>query len=439
MSNQFLNATEYAKAMLAVAKNELVYGRLVDGEFKNQVTDENGLTISVKRPPRFNRNDSSTQSAALAAQDILTGSVNLAVNQYAKVHISVGDLEYVQSFNALMQNATMKAAGSTLAHQIDSYLANLTLQFAPWIAGTASGTRSANASDPTKMIANSSQLSAARTRLRAFGVPSTDVNGVIDDDSGQSIRGALTAGFIQGVNKDALMRTKIPVVGDIDWYESQQVPSLTTGSRSQGDGSSSGCQVNGASQNVNYRDVKTTNTQTLLVKGLSTNTIAQGEVFTIQNVYAWDWRNNQILPDLQQFTVVGATQTGDGSGFASLTISPPIIVQGSSDGVSTDGNTAFGTVGTVPADSAYIKFVGAASTTVKVSSAWHKQAIKLVTARLRMPDTGKAAFVMDPETGIGIRYWRGSDITTGAHIHRWDCIFGASNTDALFGTRVCGT
>jgi hypothetical protein len=28
-------------------------GRLVDGQFKDQVTDENGLTVNVKRPPRF--------------------------------------------------------------------------------------------------------------------------------------------------------------------------------------------------------------------------------------------------------------------------------------------------------------------------------------------------------------------------------------------------
>src|SRR5687767_13877041 len=115
MANQFLNATEYANTMLLMAKNELVTGKLVDGSLENKVTDENGLSVSVKRPPRFARNDASAMSAALAAQDIVTGSINVDIDQYAKVHVSVGDIEYVQSYNELMRNATMKAAASTLA------------------------------------------------------------------------------------------------------------------------------------------------------------------------------------------------------------------------------------------------------------------------------------------------------------------------------------
>jgi hypothetical protein len=438
VSNQFLSETVYAKTMLLMAKNQLVYGRLVDGQYRNQVNDENGLVINIKRPPRFNRNDSSALSAALAAQDILTGSTSVTVDQYAKVHVSIGDIEYVTSFNALMQNSTMKSAASTLAHQIDSFVASKTLGFSPWIAGTASGTVSGNATDPTKVIASPAQLSAARTRLFANGVPMSDIKGVVTADDGQSVRGSLIGGFIQGVNKDALSRTQIPVVGDIDWYESQQVPSITTGTRTQGNGSSTGAQVDGASQNVNYRTVKTTNSQSLLYKSLTTTmTIKKGEVFTISGVYAWDWRNNAKLDYLQQFTVLADVTSSSGAG--TLSISPPIIVQGTSDGTSTDANTAFATVDSAPADSAYIQFAGALSTVLRVRTAFHKQAIALVSTPLHMPETGKAAQVHDPETGISIRYWRGSDISTGAHVHRWDCMFGAALTDPLMGTRVCGT
>ena len=45
----------------------------------------------------------------------------------------------------------------------------------------------------------------------------------------------------------------------------------------------------------------------------------------------------------------------------------------------------------------------------------------------------------DPETGISIRYWRGSDISTGAHVHRWDAIFGAENVDPLLGAEISGS
>lgn len=442
MADSFLNNAEYsAKAMLLMAKNRLVMGKLVDGQFKNEVTDQNGLSISVKRPPRFNRNDSSLQSAALATQDIVTGSINVKVDQYAKVHVSVPDFLWIQSYNDFMQSAVMKSAASTLAHQIDSFLAQKTLGFSPWIAGTAPGTRSANATDPTKMIATPSQASAAFTRLFDNGVPDDgSLSGVIGSDDAQSIAGSLTGQFLPGeINRPALERMRVPMVGNINFYSSQQLPSYTTGSRTQGDGASTGGQINLAGQNVNYRSVATTNTQTLNLKSLSANqTVKAGDVFTIQNVKMWDWRNNAILPDLMQFTVTADAQA-DGSGNVALTISPPIIVQGTNDGFSTDTNTAFGTVGTAPADSAYVQFAGAASTVLRVRSAFHKQAITMVSARLHTPSTGVSSFVSDPETGIGIRYWQGSDITSGVHVARWDCVFGATLTDPLMGTRVCGT
>lgn len=439
MANAFLAETVYAKTMLLMAKNALVMGKLVDGSYKNEVNDENGLIVNVKRPPRFNRNDSSALNASLATQDILTGSIAVAVNQYAKVHVSVGDIEFVQSFNALMQNSVMKAAAVTLAHQIDNFLIQKALGFNSWIAGTAPGTLSGNATDPTKMIATPAMLSAARTRLYANGVPMTDVAGVVSADDGQSIRGSLSTGFIQGVNKTALERTLIPVIGDIDWYESQQIPSLTTGTRVQGDGSAAGAQIDGANQNVNYRDVKTTNASNLLLKGAgNVKTYNKGEVFTIQGCFAWDWRNNQALPFLQQFTI-NTTVSSNSSGAVTLNVSPAVIVQGTSDGVSTDANTAFGTVSVAVADSSYLEFAGALSTILPVRFAFQKQAIAMVSTPLHMPDTGKAAQVRDPETGISIRYWRGSDISTGAHVHRWDCMFGASLTDPLMGTRICGT
>jgi len=69
MANQFLDAQEYANSMLLLAKNALVTGKLVQGKFKNEVTDENGLSISVKRPPRFARNDASAMNASLDLSD----------------------------------------------------------------------------------------------------------------------------------------------------------------------------------------------------------------------------------------------------------------------------------------------------------------------------------------------------------------------------------
>lgn len=443
MANQFLDAQEYSNVMLLLLKNQLVFGRLVDGQFKNEVSDENGLTINVKRPPRFL--DKKDGTAALAAQDIVTGTAPVAVNQYSKVHISVGDIEYVTHYNSLMRNATMRSAAQTLAHSIDSFISNLTLGFNSWVAGgdpTATAV-AGNATDPTKGIKSPSQAMGAHTRLMAQGVPNENISGVMTFDDAQRVRGTMLGEYLPGeMNRSALERVRIPIISEVDWYASQQLPTLTTGTRPQGDGSSTGGQISGANQNVNYRAVKgaagaAQMTQTLNLTGLTTTTINAGEVFTIQNVFAFDWRLQQPLPDLQQFTVMAnATAV---AGAVTVTISPPIIVPGTNDGVSTDANTAFATVDSIPAANAYVQFAGAPSTKLKVKSAFHKRAISLVSARLQMPFTGVASFAVDPDTGIAVRYWRGSDISTGAHIHRWDCLYGGAVLDPFLGTRVCGT
>ena len=446
MANQFLNAQEYANVMLLLAKNQLVTGRLVDGSLENKVTDENGLSVSIKRPPRFARNDASAMSAALAAQDLIVGSVNVAVNQYAKVHVSVGDIEYVQSYNQLMKNATMKSAASTLAHQMDAHLQSKVAEFSSYV-GTATAS-----TDPDNYIGSPAEFNRVHTRLMDLGVPNSDLNATILFNDAEEIRGSLIGGNIQGTNKAALERVKVPILSEIDLYATQQCPSLTMGTRVAGSTSL----IDNGTLSVNYRDVKTTMVQTIHIDGQSSGvTIKVGEILTIADVYAWDWRNQVRLPYLQQFTVrggastasgtvavgspIGTAITTDANGDIDLIVSPPLIVQGTSDGVSTAGNTAFATVNAAAVDGAAVTHLGVASATHRIRAAWHKSAIKLVSAKLHTPFTGESSFANDPETGISIRYWRGSDISTGAHVHRWDAIYGAVNADPLMGSRVSGT
>lgn len=410
--------------MLLLTKNELVYGRLVNTRFKDEVTDENGLVVNVKRPPRFARNDSSTQSAALAAQDVITGSVPVAVNQYGKVHISIGDLEMVKNFNQLLRNETMKSAAQTLAHQIDSHIASKTKLFASYVG---------HATTPTNNIGSPAEFNPVHTRLMNLGVPNTDINAAVLFDDGEEIRGSLISSNIDDINRTALQRSRIPLLSEINVYATQQCPSVTTGTRV------GTTLINNGTLSVNYRDVKTNMVQTISVDGFTnaTDTIKAGEILTIGSVFAYDWRNQQTLPYLQQF-VVQADATASGNA-VNLSVSPPLIVPGTSDGVDTNANTAWATVNAAAVDGAAVTFLGAASTAYRVRTAFHKSSITLVSAKLETPMTGVASFARDQQTGISIRYWRGSDITTGAHVHRWDCIFGAAMLDPLMGSRVSGT
>lgn len=418
MANEFLDEQTFANAFLLLLTNQLVMGRRVGRRFINQLTDENGLKTSIKRPPQFVAKD----GAAIAEQDIVTGSVDLEVTEYKNVHISVGDLDNVRSFNDLMQNETMRSAASTLAHEVDLFLADKAKEFHSEV-GTVGET-----------IKSPEQFNAAHTRLMEQSVPNMDLSGVVTFADGEKIRGSLLSGNIDQVNRTALERTRIPILSEVDVFASQNLASVTTGSRT------GTILLDGADQNVNYRDVKDTMTQTIAIDGLggATDTVKKGEVFTIAGVNAINRRTNEDLGYLQQFVVV-EDNAASTNAIGDLKISPPIIVPGTNDGTgNSDANTAFATVSAAPADDAAITFAGSASTSRTLRPVFHRQAIELATARLRTPFSGEAAFQVDPETGIGIRVWRFSDGSTGKHFWRFDMIYGATVTDPFMGTRVFG-
>ena len=428
--NQFLNDQVYANVMLLLVKNNMVMGKLVDTKFTNQVTDKNGLKISVKRPPRFVM----TSGPALDLQDIVTGSTSVDVDQYSNVHISITDLQYVQSYNELVKAQTMKSAASALAQGIDSYLHTFTQKFPSWV--NAPGAIAVD-----KPFASPQQEIPVWARLENLAVPTSDRVGFMTINDSAGVQASLIDKFMTAEASNAMKKARIPMLSDIDYYRTQAPSVLVTGTRAQtGAGA-----VNGANQNVNYDTVKDSMTQSLIVKTAGANaTIKRGEVFTIPNVFRINPRTQSIVTDqtgaaeLMQFTVVNDA-VADGAGAVTLTISPAIIVPNTGGSLAVQRvNTAFATASAAPADSAVLSFAGNASSAFSQRAAWHKSAIQLVSAQLVTPATGVSSFASDPETGISIRYWRGSDIATGAHIHRWDCIYGAEVVDPLLGTRFSG-
>jgi hypothetical protein len=419
MANQFLNATEYANVMLLLLKNKLVMGKLVSGRFENKVTDENGLKVHVKRPPQF----IAKSGATLAEQSIVTGSTSIEVSQYKNVHVAVTDLEQVQSYNALMKNAVANAAASTLAHDVDLYLHGQLANF-PAHVGT-----------PAESVKNPQQFNKVHTRLMEQSVQGDELRAVCSFEDGENIRGHLIGTNISGVNRKALERARIPVLSEVDLYATQHIRTIAAGTRAiNGE-----ALVDGAGQNVNYATVKDLDASDLLLKSFgNAKTAKAGDIFTIAGVYAVNNRSGQTLPYLRQFVVMeDAVSTAGGA--VTLKIFPHIIVAdtGASQAIK-DTNTAFATVSAAPADGAAIVFYTAASAVTPIRAAFQKQAIELVSARLVTPMSDTSSFVTDPETGISIRYWRGSDIATGKHIHRWDMIYGAKNVDPRLGVRFSG-
>lgn len=416
--NTILTPKVYANTMLKLLKNNLVMGKLVTTEFKNEFK-KIGNTVYVKRPPQFTIRD----GAIADVQSVVEGEVPVVINKQKGIDISFTSLEAALTVDDLLKSAIMNAEAAQLGQQIDTDLMGETLFFNNWV-GT-----------PGQTINSPNDFFLAPERLDDMAVPQNDRSGVLATRDYWAINGSFTSPnfFGNNVNNDALMKARIPMLGSVQPYMTQSVTNLTVGTRVAADGN-----VNGADQNVNYVDVNDTYEQNLLIDGLAAGaTIKAGEVFTIAGVYAVNPRTKAVLDFLLQF-VVQENATMDGGGAGTLVISPPIIVA-ATGGAQAKTNSAFATASAVPADAAVTTFMGVASTSYRQNAVFHKSAIALVFAKLVQPFTGEASYATDPETGVSIRYWRTSDGINDTHMHRWDVLYGTKCLDNRLGTRVSGT
>lgn len=128
--------------------------------------------------------------------------------------------------------------------------------------------------------------------------------------------------------------------------------------------------------------VSTEGATSIVVEGLTTTTgtVKKGTVFTVAGVYAVNPQTKRQYDRLQQF-VVTADATADGSGYATLSVSPAMYTTGANQNISG-----------FPTDGDAITPVGSASTSYVQNIAYHKDAFRLATAPLIMPKSSSVQF-----------------------------------------------
>lgn len=428
MTNSIATPTVFAKAGLALLKNNLVMARKVSSQYSSEYARAGakaGQTVKAKRHPEF-----TVRSGRVAdVQDVLEGEVSISLGTQKGVDYKFTSIEAALSLDSLLLDKALNAAMGQLAQTVDSDIFSAAYKSTYSWAGT-----------PGQTINSPTDFFKGPERLTDMAVPMTDRHGVLSVRDGYALAGSFTAGsaFQSDMTKAAVERAKIPMVADVDPVWSQSVVSHTNGTWS-GDGL-----LKGANQDVEYSEVLTTNyTQTILVDDFSNGaTLKVGDVFTIANVKAVNPRTKQTLDYNQQFTVVAPsgshanyssttetyTFSTSGSSEMTITISPPIIASG-----------AYQTVDSVPADDAALTLVGSASTAYAQNLIFHREAYVLVTADLPMPFNGEAAIERDEESGLSLRYWRYSDGRNDEHNHRFDIIYGTQGLDPRLATRLSGT
>jgi hypothetical protein len=407
-TNAFLPPKVFANAGLKLLKNNLVMAKLVDSEGVDKVFKPGvGGSVNVKRPPEF----TIRTGATAAAQDVTLGEVEVKIDKQAGVDVQFTSQEETLHLDALLKSRVLDASMAQIASYVDAQLVARVNEFHHWVGS------------PGVLIDSPADFFKAPQRMDEMAIPANDRNAILTPADGYAMAGALltNAALAGNTARTALEKAQIPVLGNTKPYITQTVPSLTMGTRTNG-------AVNGASQSVAYTAVKSTYSQTLNIDGVGTTaTVKAGEVFTIAGVNAVNPRTKADLGYLQQFTVL-ADAAASGGVIAALSISPPIIIDG-----------AYQNVTAGAADNAVVTWLGTASTTYRVNAAFHKTAIKLVSAKLVMPYSGEADYATDPDTGLTVRYWRYSDGASDTHNHRWDVFFGTVNADRRLGVRLSGT
>jgi hypothetical protein len=415
MSNVIATPTVFAKAGLALLKNNLVMARKVSSQYSSEyarVGAKAGQTVKAKRHPEFTVRDGRVADV----QDVLEGEVSITLGTQKGVDYKFTSIEAALSLDTLLLDKALNAAMGQLAQQVDTDIFTAAYQSTYSWAGT-----------PGQTINSATDFFKGPERLTDMAVPMTDRHGVLSVRDGYALAGSFTAGsaFQSDMTKAAVERAKIPMVADVDPVWSQSVVNHTNGDWA------GGALVKGANQVSAYSSVMTTYTQSLLIDDLNNGaTVKKGDVITIANVKAVNPRTKQVLDYDQQFVVTSANATFSTGGASelSITISPPIIISG-----------AYQNVDAAPADNAAITLVGSGGLSYAQNLVFHREAYVLVSADLPMPFNGEAAIERDADSGLSLRYWRYSDGRNDEHNHRYDIIYGAQGLDARLATRLSGT
>lgn len=404
MSNTLITPTIIAKEALMQLKNNLVMGQLVHRDYSREFVKV-GSTISVRKPVRFVASSGATR----VNQDVTEGTVAINMNKQKHVSWNFTSQELTLTINEYSERY-IKPAMLELTQSVETDLMGLYQGVSDWV-GTAGTT-------PSTFL----NLGAARQRLVENRAPLGDqLNAVLAPDAALKIANDLKTLFTPQKTLNALEKVRIGRYAGMETFEAQSIVNHTVGALG---GTSL---VNGANQKSD--STPQANTMSLVTDGWSntiTGLLKAGDVITIAGVHAVNRGTRQAYTYLKQF-VVTADVNSDGSGNATLTISPPIITSG-----------PYQNVDAAPADNAAVTVVtGTAATAYPQNLCFHKNAFALVMADLDLPD-GAPFKARESADNLSVRVVKQYDIDNDRDVIRLDILYGVATIYPELAVRLTG-
>lgn len=402
--NTVKSATTIISKMAAgMLEDEFQFLKTIDKEPTesfNQVNGYNpGDTININKPARFTVG--TTADVTSTIQDVIEQKVPLALDKTRNVAVNLTSAEIATDLSLKSwANRILKPAVSSLAQTIEAECLVLAKNAVYQSVGTGGST-----------VFDTNTMLSARSQLKQSLVPGTELFALLNSTATQSASNARKGLFN---NQAELAKTyKSGAIGAADGFtylENNLLPLHTNGN------------------DIAFEVRTTVSTQgatSLVVEGLTTTTgtVTAGEVFAVPGVYSVHPITKVSTGQLQQF-VSTTSVTADGSGYATLVVSPAMYTTGSQQNI-----TSF------PQDGDAIIPVGGVSSAYYQNFTYAPSAFRFASAPLVLPD-GTDMASQSTVNGITVRVIRDYLPLTDKMLMRIDVLYGFATVRPEWSCRI---
>ena len=401
MANSLLTIDMITRKSLEILENNLVITRNVNRQYDDSFAVEGakiGSTLRIRLPDRA----LVTDGAALQTQDDNEQYTTLSVSSQKHIGINFTSAELTMQLDDFADRV-LKPRISQLAASVDADVANAFKYIGNSVGtpGTTPGTSLVLLQAQQKLNENAAGMSPryATVNPAANAALVEGMKGLFNPTS------TISKQFKNGMMGEGIL-------GLEEVNMSQSIKSFTTGSRAATGGSTSAA-------------VTSEGATSIAISGLTGSaTIKAGDVFTVANVYAVNPQTRESTGSLFQFVATADVTCSSGAG--TITVAPIYSAA-----------NALATVDTLPASSAAVTFLGAASSQYAQNLVYHKDAIAFATADLLLPQ-GVDMASRAVHNGISLRVVRQYDINNDRMPCRVDVLYGYSVIRPQMACRVWG-
>lgn len=399
-SNTLLTPTVIAKEALMMLMNNLVMGKLVHRQYKNEFKKV-GTTIDVRLPNRF----TVTKAQARSNEDITEYKETFAVTTQAHTSWAFSSVELTMTIEEYSKRYISPAAAE-LANTVDYDLTGLYDDVFS-LKGTP-GTTPSNFSD----------LGDCQQVLDELAAPNPRVC-VLNPAAHWSMADGLKGTFAQRPANDILTKGYLGTIANLDIHMDQNIRRHTTGDI--------------INDTIAYDDTCAEGDTSVVCDGFTVSTsdaVLAGDVFTIDSVDAVNPKNRVSTGQLKQFVSLN-DEDSDSGGHCTIDVM-------SSTGPGLRSTGSWTNVSALPAEDALVTFVGTEATEYPQNLIFHPNAFGLVTLPLAMPANTWGARITDKQMGMSIRVVKAYDIDADEEIIRLDILYGVTTLYPELACRLIG-